>query len=75
MRRPSALSPNPHGTTYTGRNLKRGSVTDIFEHIDSRFDTHLDRVRAYVRQLSISGEPQSQGMRRWPCWCATAFAR
>ncbi len=31
-------------------------------HLDSHFDDHLERVRAFVRQLSISGEPQSQGM-------------
>jgi acetylornithine deacetylase/succinyl-diaminopimelate desuccinylase-like protein len=31
-------------------------------HLDTHFDDHLERVRAFVRQPSISGEPQSQGM-------------
>lgn len=31
-------------------------MSDIYAHIDARFDRHLDRVRAFVRQPSISGE-------------------
>jgi acetylornithine deacetylase/succinyl-diaminopimelate desuccinylase-like protein len=31
-------------------------MNDVFAHLDSHFDAHLDRVRAYVRQPSISGE-------------------
>jgi acetylornithine deacetylase/succinyl-diaminopimelate desuccinylase-like protein len=34
----------------------------LFAHLESHFDHHLDRVRAYVREPSISGEPQSRGM-------------
>ncbi len=32
------------------------AVQQIFSHIDEVFDRHLDRVRAFVRQPSISGE-------------------
>jgi acetylornithine deacetylase/succinyl-diaminopimelate desuccinylase-like protein len=31
-------------------------MNDVLAHLDSHFDAHLDRVRAYVRQPSISGE-------------------
>ncbi len=34
----------------------------LSSHLDAHFDEHLARVRAFVRQPSISGEPQSQGM-------------
>jgi len=33
-------------------------VDELFAHLDAHFDAHLDRVRAYVRQPSISGEGQ-----------------
>ncbi len=31
-------------------------MDDVLAHLDAHFDAHLDRVRAYVRQPSISGE-------------------
>lgn len=31
-------------------------MNKLFAHLDAHFDAHLDRVRAYVRQPSISGE-------------------
>jgi len=31
-------------------------VDDVFAYLDSHFDAHLERVRAYVRQPSISGD-------------------
>lgn len=33
-------------------------MDELFAHLDAHFDAHLDRVRAYVRQPSISGEGQ-----------------
>ena len=33
-------------------------MDELFAHLSAHFDAHLDRVRAYVRQPSISGEGQ-----------------
>lgn len=39
--------------------MQKVTVTDkLAEHLEGHFDAHLERVRAYVRQPSISGEGQ-----------------